>query len=209
MVELAQKTASQSEKPNISFKCMDVKDINFIGAFDVIFSNFAIQWFPDLKITFRKFFDALKPGGRIIFSAAHGAPRGDIWEHDIKALTQVYLREEYRKYTSSATTPGVTGFISVRPLERMLAKCGFIDIKTGTKDIVLQFPSLKASLGFSYLAWAIPTYRIFPADVGDGLLAKKDRLVTEQFEAIPDDQKSTVLTLGFHASIMAARKPGG
>jgi len=55
---------AQAKYPTIEWVCADASgDLTRLGAFDVVFSNAAIQWMPDHERLLRRFFNMLNPGG--------------------------------------------------------------------------------------------------------------------------------------------------
>ncbi|OMH40090.1 class I SAM-dependent methyltransferase [Desulfurobacterium indicum] len=47
MIKLASKMFSPSKYPNLSFRFLDIQEMDFSGEFDVIFSNAALHWIID------------------------------------------------------------------------------------------------------------------------------------------------------------------
>ncbi len=67
MIEEAKKNQRLFKK--INYQVADADSLPFEdNQFDLIFSSLAIQWFPDLKQTFKELNRVLKPGGLLIFS---------------------------------------------------------------------------------------------------------------------------------------------
>ncbi|WP_457569446.1 class I SAM-dependent methyltransferase, partial [Desulfurobacterium sp.] len=66
MIKLASKMFPPSKYPNLSFKLLDVREMDFFEEFDVIFSNAALHWVIDHKPVLKKMFRALKCGGRAV-----------------------------------------------------------------------------------------------------------------------------------------------
>ncbi len=61
MIDEAVDTQLQS---NLSFKLINVADMNFVEQFDIVTTFFCMQWVADKKLVFRKIFNSLKDGGK-------------------------------------------------------------------------------------------------------------------------------------------------
>lgn len=55
---------------NLSFRRMDIDDIDFVERFDIAFSNATLHWVLDHRRLYRNVLRALRPGGRIHFNFA-------------------------------------------------------------------------------------------------------------------------------------------
>lgn len=64
MVQFAQKT--YAEQKNLTFEVRDAQDLGPIGEFDLIVSNFCLQWAPNKILAFKEIKKHLKPDGRLI-----------------------------------------------------------------------------------------------------------------------------------------------
>lgn len=67
MIDLAVKKYPPSAYPNLAFRKMDVRDLDFQEEFDVAFSNAALHWVKDQRNVLIRVAKALRPGGRIQF----------------------------------------------------------------------------------------------------------------------------------------------
>jgi trans-aconitate 2-methyltransferase len=67
MVRLAMETWGES-LPNVEFRVVDARALDFPPVFDWVFSNSALHWVPDHPAVLRGVARALKPGGRIMLS---------------------------------------------------------------------------------------------------------------------------------------------
>ncbi len=65
MIKYASKKCSEK---NVSFKMIDVCQLNFIEEFELIISFYCLQWVENKKLAFKKIADALKPYGTILLN---------------------------------------------------------------------------------------------------------------------------------------------
>lgn len=67
------KTAKQIHRDNLNFLLMDMNDLRFSNAFDVIFSNAALHWVKDHQRLLQNSYEALKTGGSLVWDfGCHG-----------------------------------------------------------------------------------------------------------------------------------------
>jgi trans-aconitate methyltransferase len=62
--------AKRSERPNLTFLCRDIDDLDFHEGFDIVFSNAALHWVKDHDALLHNVHRALKPGGLVRFNFA-------------------------------------------------------------------------------------------------------------------------------------------
>jgi trans-aconitate 2-methyltransferase len=63
-------TARKLETPNLRFQQLDIYDLDFVGEFDVAFSNAALHWVKDHDWMLENVRRALRPGGLVRFNFA-------------------------------------------------------------------------------------------------------------------------------------------
>ncbi len=79
---------------NVAFQTKSALSIDYKNELDAIFSNSALHWVNDHKELLKKFYTALKPGGRIVSGFASKGNVGLFLE----ALRDVMLDEEFSPY---------------------------------------------------------------------------------------------------------------
>jgi trans-aconitate 2-methyltransferase len=67
MVRLARETWGPSS-PNLEFRVVDARALDFPPIFDWVFSNSTLHWVPDHPAVLRGVVRALEPGGRVVLS---------------------------------------------------------------------------------------------------------------------------------------------
>jgi len=67
MIDLARQKYPPGIYPNLHFRCMDFRDLDYREEFDAAFSNAALHWVKDQHSVLIRVGRALRPGGRILF----------------------------------------------------------------------------------------------------------------------------------------------
>jgi trans-aconitate methyltransferase len=98
MIALARQSFQLS---NVSFRTLDAQGLDYIEAFDAVFSNSAIHWMPDQHAVVQGIARALKPGGRMFLSmggrGTAAAPR--------EMLAQLMQESRWTGYLAGASSP--------------------------------------------------------------------------------------------------------
>ncbi len=119
MITKSRRNAENSGLKNVDFRLGELENLPVADAIvDVIISNCVINLSPEKEKVFREAFRVLKPAGRLAVS-------------DIVAPAE--LPEEVQK-DMSLLTGCIAGASSIRMLELMLQRTGFINIRITPKD---------------------------------------------------------------------------
>jgi trans-aconitate 2-methyltransferase len=78
MIAHARVTHPRDQFPQLEFVEADARRLNFLGEFDVVFSNAALHWVPDHPAVLRSLAQALKPVGRLTLSFGGRGNAGDL-----------------------------------------------------------------------------------------------------------------------------------
>lgn len=57
---------AKTKFPEVNFRQMDIRDLDFDEHFDAIFSNAVLHWVPEKEKAIEKMYSSLNPGGRIV-----------------------------------------------------------------------------------------------------------------------------------------------
>lgn len=115
--------AQELEGNNLSFLLLDIDDLDFQEAFDVIFSNAALHWVQDHHKLLRNCYAALKPGGRLCFNFA-----GDgNCAHFFAVIKEVMQLEPYKRYFIDFVWPW--HMPRVEDYEQLFRSAGFNDLQ--------------------------------------------------------------------------------
>ncbi len=79
MIVFAQETFPARKHPNLKFRVMDAREIQFTRPFDLIFSNAALHWVDDHEAILRGAAAALKSGGRLVISCGGKGNAHDVF----------------------------------------------------------------------------------------------------------------------------------
>ncbi len=67
MISFSKDKFGGREFPNLEFIQLDVRELDFINRFDIVFSNATLHWLTDHKPILKLIYRSLKPDGKIIF----------------------------------------------------------------------------------------------------------------------------------------------
>ncbi len=87
-------TAQVLQKRNLEFTHMDINQMHFENAFDLIFSNAALHWVKDHKLLLANTYRALKTHGKIFWSFGGFGNCA----HFIDVIKRKVREEKYKKY---------------------------------------------------------------------------------------------------------------
>jgi trans-aconitate methyltransferase len=117
MIDYAQ--TQYSLVPNLQFVQMDARQIVVDRPFDLIFSNAALHWVDDQPAFLKGAYQALRPGGRLIFSCGG---RGNAAEF-FKVFQQLQQQLPWQPYLTNFQSP--TYFHDDRDYFNWLLEAGF------------------------------------------------------------------------------------
>ncbi len=107
--------------PGLKFEKGDISDFHPEGAFDLIFSNAALQWVPDHETIFGSLYRALRPGGQL---AVQIPKNGD---HVCQRVA--YLLEKEAPFNHYPANPLEKNTLSIEGYATLLHILGFRNIK--------------------------------------------------------------------------------
>lgn len=112
--------------PNTSYVCADAEALPlFAQSFNLVFSNFALQWCPSIETAFSNIQQNLARNGKFVFSIP-GA--GSLLE-----LKQAWAQVD--------TAVHVNEFYAEDEIQQALVSAGFSDVKVQLEERVLYYPS--------------------------------------------------------------------
>jgi malonyl-CoA O-methyltransferase len=118
----------QEKAPRI---CADMEALPLRGrSVDVVFSNLALQWCPDLTAAMVEIKRVLRPGGLFLFST-FGA--STLWE-----LRTAWAKADHHTH--------VNAFVSVGAIEAALQQAGYADGSVISQQCVVRYASVEAIL---------------------------------------------------------------
>jgi trans-aconitate methyltransferase len=134
--------ARQNSLPNLSFRQLDINDLDYLEAFNVIFSNAALHWVPDHVRLLQNVKRALKPAGRVRFNFA-GQGNCSFFYAVVKKIMRA---PEFEFYFSDFVWPW---FMPAVPEYRgIVVKAGFAGFQVWEENADRYFPDEN-----SLIAW--------------------------------------------------------
>jgi len=113
-------------KLNVTFERADAQVHQFeAGTFDVVFSRFGVMFFDDPVVAFANLRSALKPGGRVAFTAWQSAKNNE-W---VSLPLGVVAKHMPLPEPLGPEEPGPFSFGDQERVERILTQAGFSDIQ--------------------------------------------------------------------------------
>ena len=136
MIRLAVQKYPPSVHPNLSFRQMDVLDLDFHEEFDVAFSNAALHWVKDQRRVLIRVAKALRPGGRILFQMG-GAGNARLV---LAVLDELILQERWQRWFTGFDFP--YGFYHPRDYDAWLLEAGLKPLRNELvpKDMIHNGP---------------------------------------------------------------------
>lgn len=80
MIRYAQAHYRASDHQNLVFRLLDVRDLDYIDEFDLVFSNAALHWVRDHRVILAGAYRALHKGGRLALSFGGKGNAADVLE---------------------------------------------------------------------------------------------------------------------------------
>jgi len=182
MINLAKTLFPQEKHPNLEFKVLDVREMDFEREFDVVFSNACLHWVKDHLPVLEKIKKSLKPGGRIYLQMGG---KGNA-EGVIRAFEKVMKRERWSPYFKDFTFP--YGFYGREEYEEWLKSLGFKNIRVDliSKDMVHEGEE-------SFIFWVRSTWQPYHRRVPESLREEFIRDVVREYQsAHPPDSSGRI-----------------
>ena len=184
MIRFAKRTLPTTKNPNLAFRVMDARRLQFVQTFDVLFSNAALHWVENHEAFLRGASAGLRPGGRLIVSCggkgnAHGV---------FLALRAVIRLKRWREFFRRM--PRAYFFHDPGSYERWLPRFGF---KTRRIDLTPKDGTFNGQNGFA--AWLRTTWLPYTQRVPEDLREEFIAAVTERYVAEqPADETGQIHT---------------
>ncbi len=119
MVKFARSGFPASQYPNLSFKLLDARDLDFREEFDVIFSNAVLHWVLDHQPVLNGIYQSLKPNGRILLQMGGKGNAGEM----VTVIHAMIEQEKWSAYFTRFTFP--YGFYGTEEYQDWLTQAGF------------------------------------------------------------------------------------
>jgi trans-aconitate methyltransferase len=134
--------ARQNVLPNLSFRHLDINQLDYQKAFDIIFSNAALHWVLDHEKLLRNVQKALKPRAKARFNFAGWGNCANFYAV-VKELMQWI---EFKKYFSGFVWPWYMPALA--EYEALVSKTGFAEFRVWEENADKYFQDEKALIAW-------------------------------------------------------------
>ncbi|MDA8087107.1 MAG: methyltransferase domain-containing protein [Nitrospiraceae bacterium] len=141
---------------NLKFIKSGAEEMDFEGAFDLAFSNSALQWVKDQRQAARRTYRALRPAGKIAFQM----PAKDFCREFFEYTSLAIKRLGFERFFESFESPWC--FASRQEYAGLLKETGFLNVKVFYRDYRLAFNSIKEVLDWWSSAGLRPYLAMLP-----------------------------------------------
>ncbi len=162
-------------RARLSFSIGDIAEFSANREYQVVFSNAALQWVPGHREIFKRIFDALTPGGRVVVQM----PKNDQETAQVAILAlagEPPWKEMLAKVTvPSRAVPGPERY------NKLLVELGFTDVDC--YEHVFQHPmnSPRDVVDWSRATTLRPFLNALPADRHDAFIEAVERRLVEAY----------------------------
>ncbi|MGO0123039.1 class I SAM-dependent methyltransferase [Desulfothermobacter acidiphilus] len=156
MIGVALSKAKATGVQNLEFRVQDMRDLDLVDEFDVVFSNSALQWVWEQETVLTALFRALRPGGRLAlqFTAKDFSPPL------LRALEAVATMMIPGCPCRSGKYPWFMG--EEESYRRLVKTVGFSEAKVWREKWTLYFPAAEAAVAFFRAAGLQPYLALLP-----------------------------------------------
>lgn len=115
------KTAKQICRDNLAFIHMDINNLHFSNAFDIIFSNAALHWVKDHNLLLQNSYTALKAGGILLWDFGSNGNCSNFLDVIQKKITEDTYRDFFKNFEMPWFMPSKNYY------EELIANIGFLN----------------------------------------------------------------------------------
>ena len=151
-------SAAEHVQPNLSFRLMDISEIDFARAFDVIFSNATLHWVKDHQNPLARVHSALRPGGIARFNFAANGNCAEFFE----VVQEVMARPDHRLHFADFEWPWYMP--KIEDYRRLLQDSPFDDARVWGENADRAFPSAESLTGWIDQPSIVPFLQPLPAE---------------------------------------------
>ncbi len=154
MIGFAQQTHPPAQYPNLAFRRLDMRALDYQQEFEVVFSNAALHWVDDHRAVLAGANRALRPGGRLVLSCGGRGNAAGV----LDVFQTLRRRPEWQRYFEAMPTPYY--FYGTEEYAPWLAETGFLPrrLELVPKDMLHAGPEGLA--GWIRTTWMPLTQRV-------------------------------------------------
>ena len=156
MLTVALRKARANSIPNIAFLLGDIRELNFTGEFDLVFSSFLLEWVWDQQTVLKKLLRSLRRGGRLALQLM----AKDFCPPLLAALDKVIAEIIPNCPYKGGNYPW---FMGEEEMCGMLVEAaGFTGLEVCRQEWPLRFASAEAAVAFFRVADLLPYLALLP-----------------------------------------------
>ncbi len=195
MIRHARERFPADEYPNVSWKHVDARELDYDREFDLVFSNAVLHWVKDHRPVLAGVARSLVPGGKILFQMGG---RGN-FEGIVDALKSILSQPEWAQYFAGFSTP--YGFYGPEEYLVWLEAAGLepLRLELVHKDMVQE--GREGLAGWIRTTWLPFTQRVPDALREEFVYAFADAFVEEN----PPDEHGNVHAEGVRLEVEAVK----
>lgn len=163
--EQSSENIQRNDVNNIEIVCMDALDIAYENQFDLVFSNSAIHWIPDLEKMYNLLNQALKPGGEIMIQTGHKE-----YGMNIQVILKIVRVKEFREFIKDLKIPW--RFLTEVENRKILEDANFKDINIELYEHRFNFENEADLLNYHKAAALVPFLTAAPEEIHGQLVQK-------------------------------------
>jgi len=182
MIELSNSNFSKEEYPNLSFICLDARNLNFRERFHIIFSNAVLHWVKDHNPVLAGIKNSLKKQGRILLQMGGKGNAEEI----ISTLEMIFSENKWCRYFSGFDFP--YRFYDKDEYKKLLNEHGITPLRVELIPKLMSYDNKEGLAGWVRTTWLPYTER-----VPDSFREEFVNLIVEKYiENNPLDNKGRV-----------------
>jgi trans-aconitate methyltransferase len=155
MIEVAR----QIKMPNLSFELQDIDNLDYIGGFDLIYSNATLHWVKDHRKLLGNCFRALKPGGLLRFNFGGAGNCVNF----IRIIRSAIEQPEYAGYFENFTWPWY--FPDIKEYAALAREFPFAEVNVWEENADRYFPDADSLVKWVNQPSLVPFLAVLPEGV--------------------------------------------
>jgi trans-aconitate methyltransferase len=149
-------TACQLEAKNLSFRVLDINDLDFKNEFDLVFSNAALHWVKNHQALLTGVYRALKKNGILRFN--FGAAGNCV--NFIRIVKEAILLPEYKEYFFDFAWPWY--FPEIGKYESLVQEYPFTEVRVWAENADRYFPDAETIVKWIDQPSLVPFLEVIP-----------------------------------------------
>lgn len=194
MLAMAERLKYQRSAANVFFRLQDARDLDEEWAFDAIYSNAVLHWIPisDHQELLRRFFRALRPGGRMVLGFGGRGNVAPLYE----VLDDLMARPPYAPFFEDWSFPWTLP--RAWEYKVLVEEAGFTEVRAEAQQVVFDFDPQ------GFRGWFETTHMPYWSSLPDDLAAEFIEAAVSEYRR---RQPGEVVTVPFVRLVVFCRRP--